>query len=421
MRIVHLSNSDLEGGAARAAYRLHSGLRRGDCDSVMLVKRRSGNDPTVTQFVPPMTLPHRVRRRVRRSLIQRSFARYRPALGSGFEMFTDDRSEHGRDVLEQLPPSDVVHLHWVAGMFDFGAFFPSVPARVPVVWTVHDMNPFTGGCHYDLGCGRYVEGCGRCPALGSNRVRDLSRAILRRKLQALQRVDPARLHVVTPSRWLHGEALRAGPTLGRFPMSVIPYGLDLEAFAPRDRAAARHLLGLPQEANVVLFVADFLDNSRKGFAFMAEALRDLREVDRLLLVSAGRGSPVLDGHVPHAHLGFVGNDRLLSLVYSAADLFVLASLQDNLPNTALESLACGTPVVGFAVGGIPDIVQDGVTGFLVPPLDVGDLRAAIVEGLRDPARRARMGAVGRHVAIDQYGLPLQTERYLKLYASMSAD
>jgi glycosyltransferase involved in cell wall biosynthesis len=368
-----------------------------------------------------MSLPHRARRRMRRWRLQRSLARYRPLLDSGFEMFSDDRSEHGGDVLAQIPPADVVHLHWVAGMFDVEAFFPSVPARVPVVWTIHDMNPFTGGCHYDLGCGRYVDGCGRCPALGSGRLRDLSRAILRRKVRALQGVDPARLHVVTPSRWLHGEAVRARPTLGRFSMSVIPYGLDLETFAPRDRMAARELLGLPPDASIVLFVADFVDNSRKGFALMAEALRDLEKIDRLLVVSAGHGVPGLADGVPHTHLGFVGNDRLLSLVYSAADLLVLASLQDNLPNTALESLACGTPVVGFAVGGVPDVVRDGVTGFLAAPLDVGGLRAAIVEGLQDPARRALMGAAGRQVAIEQYGLSLQTERYLQLYAAVRGE
>jgi glycosyltransferase involved in cell wall biosynthesis len=306
-------------------------------------------------------------------------------------------------------------------MFDFEAFFPSVPARVPVVWTIHDMNPFTGGCHYDLECGRYVDGCGRCPALGSERVRDLSRAILRRKIQALHDVDPARLHVVTPSRWLQGEAARARPTLGRFSMSVIPNGLDLDVFAPRDRTVARQLLGLPPDARIVLFVADSLDNSRKGPALVAQALRDLEKVDRLLVISAGRGVPVLGEGVPHTHLGFVGNDRLLSLVYSAADLLVLASLQDNLPNTALESLACGTPVVGFAVGGIPDAVQHGVTGLLAAPRDVGGLRAALVEGLQDPARRARMGVAGRQVAIEQYGLPLQTERYLQLYAAVRGE
>jgi glycosyltransferase involved in cell wall biosynthesis len=223
--------------------------------------------------------------------------------------------------------------------------------------------------------------------------------------------------MVTPSRWL-AERVKASNILGGFPLSVIPYGLDIEDFAPRDRRAARNVLGIPQEAKVVLFVADVTDNMRKGFALLAEALiRCSNKVANLFLVSLGHNKPAVHIQTPWLHVGPINNDRFLSMVYSAADIFTIPSLQDNLPNTVLEAMACGTPVVGFAVGGVPDMIREGVNGLLVSASNVPALHVAMVNLLNN-AGREDIRANCRRVAVEEYSLELQARQYSELYKAL---
>lgn len=413
MNVLHISTCDVSGGAARAAYRLHTGLRRLGYDSSMFVASRDSDDPTVKGFAPPGDILSRCRRLLRRELIARSFAPYR-ATQSGYEPFRDDRSQYRREPLKQLPECDLINLHWVARFVDYRSFFAAVAGRIPVVWTLHDMNPFTGGCHYDNGCGRFGDRCGACPRLGSAHAKDLSRRVWRRKREAFKRIPQGGLHIVTPSRWLAAEARRSS-LLGGRPVRVIPNGVDTEDFAPRDRTFARRTLGIPQEARAVLFAAQAVGNERKGFDFLRKALAGLAGPEGLFLLSLGSGEFASGLRTPHIHLGRVDHDRMLSLVYSAADLFVIPSVQDNLPNTVLESLACGMPVVGFDVGGIPDMVRPGVTGLLAPPGDVAALREAISELLKNDAKRKEMSANCRRIAAREYALEVQARRYVELY------
>jgi glycosyltransferase involved in cell wall biosynthesis len=417
MKIVHLSTIDVKGGAARSAYRLHQGLQRIGWSSTMFVMEKTCPDQTIVSFEPPQGLAARVRGRIRREVIARDFSQYRASRPLGYEAFSDDRSPFPRAMVGQVPRCDVVNLHWVAGMLDYASFFPQITQATPVVWTLHDMNAFTGGCHYDHRCGRFSGSCGLCPQLGSNQEQDLSRAVWERKKQAIMAAKTGHLRIVTPSRWLAEEA-RKSSLLSGVRVDVIPYGLDLDVFAPRDKAYSRDLLGIPQDARVVFFLADVVDNRRKGFSFLLEALPHCaKRVDKLLLVSLGQQPPQADGRMPWLHLGSIYDDRLLSAVYSAADLFVLPSLQDNLANTVLEAMACGVPVVSFDAGGTPDMVRSGVTGHLVPAFDVSALGDSIAELLNAPETRQRMSADCRRVALDEYSLELQAERYADLYKS----
>ncbi len=421
MKVVHLSTLANGNSAAVVAYRLHKGLLRLGHDSTMFVaeSRSEVNDPTVKFFNPPADLVSRVRRRLRRLQITRSFARYRTFRPAGYEGFTDDRSPHGADLLAQLPPCDVINIHVMFRFVDYCTFFTAVPRHTPVVRTLHDMNFFTGGCHYDAGCGKYTERCGACPQLGSRKERDLSRQIWQRKHAALSTVELRRLHIVAPSRWLADEAKRS-TLLRNFPITVIPNGTDTGVFRPRDRSTAREVLGVPQDASVVLFVAQPITRPTKGFALLAQGLNELRGPTNLLLLSAGSGMPPGMVHIPHIHLGHIGSTRLLSLVYSAADIFVIPSLQEAHGQTVLEAMACGIPVVGFAVGGIRDTIRPGVNGLLAPAEDVTALRAAICELLQDPARRWAMAANCRRIVVDEYSLEVQTQRYIKLYEAILA-
>jgi glycosyltransferase involved in cell wall biosynthesis len=388
----------------------------------MLVRDKQGVDPSVVALKGPggrlalRDLVGRIGKGVRWYILGSSGTRHT----DGYQLFNDDRSALGTEVAQQLPPCDVVNLHWVAGFVDLKSFFPQVAPSIPVVWTFHDMNAFTGGCHYDQDCGKYQASCGACPVIDSGRENDVSRRIWRRKRRVLGGIPTGRLHVVTPSRWLE-EAVRTSSLLGDRRVTVIPYGIDTEVFAPRDRSLAREVLGIPPEAQVILFVAETLDDPRKGLGVLVEALGHLAGVSDMVAVSTGGKLPGIDVPVPHLHLGSVESERLLSLVYSAADVFAIPSLQDNLPNTVLESMACGTPVVGFAVGGIPDMVRPGITGLLAEPGDVAGLGAILGELLGNRKLRESMAASCRRMAKEEYALEVQARRYQELYREFMGE
>jgi len=418
MKILHLSTSDHE-GAHGAAYRVHSALRRRGHESKMLVVNKGRDDPTISSFAQSTDLLSRIRRRARRGLIARDFSRYRPTRPGGLERFSDDRSPFAGEFARSLPECDVINLHWVADFIDYGAFFKNVARRVPVVWRLADLNAFTGGCHYDGGCTRFLAGCGACPQLGSTDPSDLSHVIWTRKRLALRSVDPAGLHIVATSRWLADQAKQSS-LLARFPVSIIPNMIDPEVFAPRDRRLARQVLGVPNDARVVLFVSQSTTNTRKGLPLLTEAVETPPLIDNLVLVSVGSGKPVLSTRIRHVHLGHVANERLLSLIYSAADLFVIPSLQETFGQTVLEAMACGVPVVGFDVGGIPDMVRPGKTGLLAPVGDTVALRRAIADLLDAQAIREAMAEECRRVIVEEYAFDVLADRYAALYHQMLA-
>lgn len=419
MKIVHISTSDIAAGAARAAYRLHDGLRRIGRDSSIFVAEKYSSDPNVIAFNPPRTLHKRLLRRFRSEQIIHSFNRYQQTRPTGYDFFSHDRSKHGAEPLKQVPTCDIINLHWIAAFIDYRAFFATVPQQVPVVWTLHDMNAFTGGCHYDIGCSKYTQSCGLCPQLGSNIEKDLSREIWHNKRDIFAAVDSKCLHIVADSYWLAEEARRSS-LLNRFSITTIHYGLDVETFAPRDKCFARSVLGVPPDAAVLLFAADSVDNRRKGFSLLVEAIAGLQDIPNLFLLSMGSGELPIPKSIPHLQLGYVTNDRLLSLVYSSADVFAIPSLQEAFGQTALEAMACGTPVAGFAVGGIPDIVRPDVTGLLAPARDVVALRASIADLLQNPEKRVSMSDNCRRMVLQEHALEVQAKRYVELYETILA-
>src|ERR1700720_2540243 len=349
MNITHVAYTDIQGGAARSAYRLHSGLLELGEDSRLFVERRESNDPTVVEFRYPSDLVKRLKRRWRRWLLHRNSARLFAVRSAEAPYFSDDRSQHLASPLSQLPPWQILHLHWFSGFLDYRAFFQQVPQDRPIVWTLHDMNAFTGGCHFDGGGGRFVEACGACPQLDGHTPNDFSRAAWKRKRTGYDALKPGVLHLVTPSKWL-AEQVRRSSLLGASSGRVLPYRLDTELLQPRDRGAARDVLGIPQDANVILFLADRASEARKGLTLLVEALSTMPDCSNPCLLILGGGRIELPPSIPKVHLDYVRGDRILSMIYSAADLFVLPALEDNLPNTVLEALACGVPVVAFPTG-----------------------------------------------------------------------
>jgi len=213
------------------------------------------------------------------------------------------------------------------------------------------------------------------------------------------------------------DEVKRSSLFSRFPCSVIPNGLDTQVFSPKDPRVAREKFGIPLNARAILFLADGVHIPRKGFHLLVEALAGAEPDSNTFLVSVGPGFPPDLGHIPHRHIQTISDDELLSHIYSAADVFVLPSLQENLPNTALEAIACGTPVVGFAVGGIPDIVRPGVTGLLAKPADAADLRRAVIEVLGH-SNRAEMAKNCRRIATEEYGVETQVRRHMEVYEGL---
>jgi len=410
MKILQVSTGDIGGGAFRASYRLHQSLRDKEVDSQMAVMTRLSRDPSIFRFAPSTKPLDRIARAVRRFRIESAMPRRVEARKS--ELFTEDRTWLGGQLADGLPACDLIHLHWVSGFVDYGEFLPAVLRRTPVVWTLHDMNPFTGGCHFAGDCTRFAQCCGACPLLEGGAEADLTRQVWRRKEAALAGVPANRLKIVTPSKWLAAESGRSS-LFGKSPVDVIPYGLDTSVFAPRDKRFAREVLGIPADVPVVLFVALSISDQRKGYRYLLEAMEPLPHV---FLLSIGNGDSIPRKNA--LHLGSVNVDPLLALIYSAADVFVTPSLGDNLPQTVLEAMACGVPVAAFDVGGIPDAVEHDRTGLLVPAADSRALRAALESILGDPDKRAQMSACARESALARFGLQKQADAYLAIYNNL---
>lgn len=411
LKILHVNTNDITGGAAIAAFRLHTGLNNIGIDSKMFVASKRSNDGSVLRFNAPNTINSRFFRYYRRFIINRRLKRYSLTRPKGLEMFSDDQTQYSHTLFDQFPVANLINIHWISGFLDLSEFFSWV--NVPVVWTLHDMNAFTGGCHYNGKCERFVEKCGNCPQLGSTKDHDLSRRIWLRKQKAFSIVSRY-LHIVTPSSWMADEVNRSS-LFSRTPVNIIPYGVDTNIFTPRNRNACRDVLGISNNARVVLFMADSIENDRKGLLYLIEAFSEMRGHDNLLLVSIGRGKPNLFTNISCLHIGSINNELMLSIAINAADLFAIPSVQDNLPNTVLEAMACGIPVIGFKTGGVLDMVSDNETGFLVPVGDARALRDAIIYLLANNEKREEIGVTCRKIVEQEYTLNIQAKRYVALY------
>lgn len=401
IKVVHVNTTESQGGASRAAHRLYTGQRKLGVDARMLVLKRSTNDPYVDSV--PM---NRLQRLNRRSTIhlerpsKRAYPQYRGGVWS-----TGRVSSPVSRYLERTLP-DVVNLHWLGnGMLSVEAL---AKIRAPVVWTLHDMWAVTGGCHYTAGCVKYRTGCGACPILGSTHAHDISARTWERKQRTWKDLD---LTIVAPSRWL-AEVVRESPILGGYRIEVIPNGIDTQVFRPFDTAFARDVLRLPLGKRLILFGAQQIEDERKGFVYLSKALASLSGRDDVELVLFGAQKPTLDTDLRSHHVGTIDNDQILALLYSAADIFVAPSVQDNLPNTVMEALLCGTPCVGFNVGGMPDLIDHQVSGYLARPFDTEDLARGIAWVLEN---RATLSVQAHTRSAERFNLSQAASRYLELY------
>lgn len=410
-------NTALDGGAAIAARRLHDSLEEYSVDSVFYFRQGSPLGPTYRSFYGKGGFaPSQVKKLfLRKASSLLSLLASRKSV-KGYDLFTYPGLFHGmKDLKSFSSVPEILHLHWIAYFIDFPSFFRSLPESMPIVWTLHDMNPFTGGCHYSWGCDRFQTKCHDCPQLVRPSNRDLSRRGFDIKLNSLKNKN---LHVVADSYWLENQARSSTIFKHARSIQTIHYGLDVDVFSPDDKIQSKRALGIDPDRVVVAFGADSISWRRKGMRELQRAL-GLLQVDNLSLLLFGQGEPVeSDNEFPTIHTGPIQSESRLRTIYSAADIFVIPSLYEAFGQTALEAMACGTPVVGFDTGGIPDMVKPGETGLLAQVGDHVDLAEKIQYLIDNAGERLRMGANARKLAESCFTLEKQAKKYIELYESI---
>ncbi len=436
LNILQVSTLDLAGGAEQVGMNLHRAFRAMGHQAWLAVGRRLTDEPGVLCIDNDAArsavarasdaLAARVASRLpspAAALLRRAgLALTQPLRVMDVLRGREDFHMPATRRLLQLPPSapDVVHCHNLHGFYFDLRELPALSARIPLVLTLHDMWTFTGHCAYSLGCERWRLGCGRCPDLDifPSVRRDATAFNLARKREIYRR---SRLRVATPSRWLMDKVRSSVLAEGIIEARVIPYGVDLATFHPEGRPKARADLGLEADARVLLYAANLGAGNRfKDFATVQEAVarvaERLRDRRLILLVLGGSEAPRRDGPVrivPH-----VKDRALLAHYYRAADLFLHAAHEDNFPNTVLESLACGTPVVATAAGGIPEQIEHGVTGVLVPPKDPDAMAQAAVRLLGGDETLRAMSARAAETARARYDLQRQARDYVDWFVEL---
>lgn len=409
MKVLHLSTSDIDGGAARAAYRLHQGLLQLDIDSKMLVRAKFSTDPSVIGYKPLIA-------KLGSKLDSHPLRKYpkRKKLMFSSQWFPDTVVSKVRAI-----NPDIVHLHWTCN--GYLRIESLTKLKKPLVWTLHDMWAFTGGCHYSQGCDRYTKGCGSCPQLGSSDPYDLSWHNWQRKAKTLHNLD---LTIVSPSRWL-ANCAKASPLFENCRIEVIPNGIDVGVYKPINQSAAREALNLPQDKQLVLFGAGSTSGDpRKGFHHLLAALQKLDAdlwSDRLELVIFGESKPqnALPLQFQARYLGRLNDDISLALAYSSADFFIAPSQEDNLPNTVVEALSCGTPCLAFDIGGMPDLIDHKKTGYLAQPFEINDLTKGVEWILENPERLKIISSHAREHAVENFSMEPRSKQILSLYKEHS--
>lgn len=417
MKVLHINNSDTIGGAARACFNIHNALLSEDVKSKILVQTKSGKDKNVFQAGtgPLSELFTVMRKGIDFSsislLTKKEYGRFSfPLLGLNLSK---------NDLVMQ---ADILHLHWInEGFFSLQTLRSLLKLNKPIVWTLHDMWAFTGGCHYDNNCGNFTSRCSNCPALKFKGDHDASSTIFARKIELL---SGAKIHFVTCSRWLAGEA-KSSALLEQFAITPIPNPINTELYSPNDKAISKQKLNLSIDKLHILFATMTLKEKRKGFHILLDALKLLNEnyphlkaKIELIVMGAGAQSHFREVPFKTTFTGRLTNDNEIVNCYNAADLFVAPSIQDNLPNTVMEALSCGVPTAAFNIGGMSDMIVHQQNGYLAEKVSPEKLAEAINWLVEKLFENNDLGINARKKVINNFTEKIVAEKYLKLYKSI---
>jgi glycosyltransferase involved in cell wall biosynthesis len=414
LRVIHVSTSDIGGGAAVSAYRLHTGLRRIGIDSQMLVNFKISDDFSVHG---PAGNIAKIWARVANQIDQiprKFFTTLNTSLLSPAWLWENTVSR-----IRALQP-DIVNLHWTQNSF----LRPESLRRltdVPIVWTLHDMWAFCGAEHYVGDDTRYKNGYSVNNRPAGESGFDLNRWVWKRKRKSWKNLT--NISIVTPSSWL-GSCARESVLFQQRRVEIIPYGIDISVFKPLNKDAARNAFNLPRDKKIIVFGAmSATDDKRKGFPLLSPIFARLAKyysaMDMAIAIF-GSSEPrqKTEFGFPTYYLGRLHDSVSISLAYSAADVFIAPSMEDNLPNTVLEALACGVPAVAFDIGGMPDMILHQKNGWLAPAFNTENFADGIRWILESQERYHQLSTFARERSEEYFPLERQAQFYLNLYREL---
>jgi glycosyltransferase involved in cell wall biosynthesis len=415
MKVVHVNTWDVTGGAATAMYRWHRALVDGGIDSSVLCCSKSSDDPTVFSDANLISK----QRSSRSDIVQSAyFESNRTSVSNTY--FSHPYGKYRIRDHRVIKGADVIHLHWFSHFIDLLDLVALREGGKTIVFTPHDLWGATGGCHFPGDCRRFLTTCYPCPLLESDpvsfvpRCQEFKTAVLSNVLD----------EIICPSKWISTE-IALHPAFARVPISVVPYCLDKHNLSPEEKLTARNAIGIAPERFVVLFVGHYVNELRKGLASFLDLLRRLAantnffqqhrsSLKFLIIGNNSEGLPVQAAFDVES-CGFIADRTILQRYFSAADILLYTGTQDNLPNVILESLACGTPVLAFRTGGVPDIVEHGVNGYMVPPGDLEELDRALRNLIENRAVLERMSVSCMRSATQKFGPQMIFPQLLNRY------
>jgi glycosyltransferase involved in cell wall biosynthesis len=417
LKVVHLNTYDGNGGAGRACIRLNSALLSQNINSKVIVHYKFGKNPEIGDFNKNFIQKYYTAATI---VLERIWAKkYLKALKTPFSF-----AWFGRSVIDHpdVKNADIIHLHWV----NHGFLNPAHIAEIaklgkPVVWTFHDSNAFTGGCHVRYTCDHFERECGNCPLLKNESPQDYSHRIWAQKNDAYQKLD---FKIIAPSLWMQASVLRSSLMRGKS-IGQIPNTLPTDVFKAADKQFAKEKMGFAKDKFV--FLSGFMPSRKdlhKGTSYLLESLELLKnrigaKANEIELVVFGNRNTEDVPEFPFktTFLGTINNDGQLALCYAAADAFLIPSLEDNLPYTVMECLSCGTPVVGFTTGGIPDMVKHEYNGYLAEYRSAESF-ADGMEWIINYPDRPKLQRQARQSIMDNFSEDIIAKRHLELYHSL---
>lgn len=397
MKVLILNTYEKAGGAAIAASRLLHALQKKGISATMLTASKGCIKGHTWQFVWERLV----------ILVMNLF--------SMKNLWAVDIANAGEDITEHeaFREADVIHLHWVnQGFLSFRTLEKIVKSGKTVVWTMHDAWCSTGICHLTMGCENHRQECGNCKYLAVRHGSDLSHRVWKKKHALYSKRN---IRFVTCSEWLKREVL-SSKLMAEQDVTAIPNPIDATRFFPESKSAARNALHLPQDKKLLLFVAQNVANPNKGMQYLIDAMQQTDRKDVALVMLGSRSQSIIDAlqDIEVFALGYVSDNETIRKVYNAADAFVLPSLSENLPNTIMEAMACGTPCIGFSVGGIPEMIQHKQNGYVAEYRSADDLAAGI-RYVIDDSNAARLSQQCRKHVAENYGEDVVADRYLEVY------
>ncbi|HYW21512.1 MAG TPA: glycosyltransferase [Nodularia sp. (in: cyanobacteria)] len=409
LNITHFT-TELSGGSGIAAQRIHKALGQKNIPSQLLSRKG-------TSFLPHSSRDNRYSSILWRNLESISTSRQWKQSNHDRGLFTSPQWIYQTQLQDIAVQASIINLHWISRWLHQASFFNSIPPDIPIIWSLHDMNPITGGCHHALDCEKFATHCCDCPNLKNSGKHDQASKNFALKAKLYQRLN---LHFVGNSTWTTAQAQKSA--LGKYARSIrtIPLGIDTNDYQPIDSCIAKAALRVNSDDFAIAFACADLSDKNKNLPILLEAIAQLSKHHSITLILFGSGQiPELNSQITTVILGHLSSPQLQSLAYSAADIFVMPSQIESFGLTALESMACGTPVLAFRTGGIPDLVIHQETGWLAD--DIGSIES-LYQGLhwmlQHPQERSHLGKAARERVEREFTDDIMANRYINLYQEL---